>query len=351
MKITLLFTLFALNLLFSGPKYVEETERTPKQIAKVEKYIYAITKDLFKKPKMEYLKKEFKAPWKQEAPYSKKSYRKALNYLDNHSKVSIIDGVFGRKRVVFNSEFPKNMTDLKNRFHLELIETRMKNKTQKRISFNNTGMTKWGVRTIAGASAGEAFSDKWENIKVEFQSEEKPGTNLSGDLIFNAQFATKYEAVKLTSKSKGKRFTLGKHSYKVISVKHNRIVLETKNRDLESFDYVNLHKNGKAYVRMTFGEHQIRGGQIKPLAYRKVARKRIQTVDKVIYKAIAKKPSMKFKKFKRKFDDHITHALEKNNIDSNVYIVLESAAPINRFYIFAPIFEAHKKITRNNVSE
>ncbi|MGL1935300.1 MAG: hypothetical protein OCD01_09775 [Fibrobacterales bacterium] len=351
MKITLLFTLLACNLLFAGPKYVVETERTPKQIAKVEKYIYEITKELFKKPKMEYLKKEFKAPWKQEAPYSKKSFNRALTYLDKHSKVSIVDGAFGRKRVVFEGEFPKNMTDLKDRFYLELNKTRIKNKTQKRISFNPTGMTKWGVRTIAGASAGEAYSDKWENIRVEFQSEEKPGTDLSGDLTFNAQFITKYDNVKLTKKSKGKKFTLGKHSYRVISVKHNKIVLETKNRDLESFDYVNLNKSGKAYVRMTFGEHQIRGGQIKPLAYRKVARKRIQTVDKVIYKAFAKKSSMKFKRFKRKFDDHISNALENDKIESNVYIVLESAAPINNFYMFAPVFQAHQKVVRSDISE
>jgi hypothetical protein len=351
MKTPFILLLLLVSLLHAEKDFAEVTERTPQQIAKVEEFIYTLTKDLFKKPKMEYLKKEFKAPWKQEAPFSKRSYKLALNYLSKHASISLVDGVFGRKRVIFDSEFPKNMTDLQDQFLLKLISTNIKNSKKKRISFNTTGMTKWNTRTIAGSSAGETFSDKWQTLRVEFQSSERPGRKLTGDLTFNAQFATGYESVKLSKKSKGKRFTLGGQSYKVISVKHNKIVLETKNRDLESFDFVNLHSSGKAYVRMTFGEHQIRGGRIKPLAYRKVARKRIQLVDKVIYKAITKKPKMKFKKFKQKFHKYINNAIKNDKLDSNVFLVLESAAPINNFYIYTPNYSEQKKIVHKGITE
>ncbi len=349
MRLLLLIVLFTMCTLFA--KNEQPEVRTAKQIEKVEAYIYSLAKDLFKRPKMEYLAKEYDTPWDETQKHSTRILKRALEHVADKATISLTDGLFGRRHIELDVEFPKNMNDLEGVCHVSLVSTKIHNSKGTRVRFNTTGKASWSERDEAGWNNGESYNHIWEHMKVFFQSKEKPGNQLKGDVEFLGKCRTSYDKVLLTSKSKGKKFTLGSSKFRVISVSHNRIILETKTKNYTEFDFVNLHKNGKAYVKMSFGEHQIRGGHIAPLDYRKVAVKRIQTVDKNIYKAFTKKPKMGLKAFKRKFHKDLVKSIKKGTLEDNVYIVLESAAPIKNFYLFTPKYSITKSIEKTGLRQ
>ncbi len=315
---------------------------TAEHIAHIEEFMYESALEAFQ-PKRFYstVNTSYTAPWEKKNPYSKKQLKAALKTLDKKATVKVEKAFFGKKRILFESEFPKNITDIRDYFSLELTKSKIKNSKKQKVGFSKTGMVMYGARNKSGSKNGKSYSNEWVTVSGKFDSDDKPGEKHKGKVTFTAKFISGYHKVSITPKDIGKSFKMGKVKFKVIDVVGNRVVLDTKGKSIEGIDYVNINAKGKEIVAMSYsdfektGDTSIRYGDIPSAGY--------QTMDIEIYKSFIKNPGMTLDDFRKSFHQKFTSGKPSNPKN---YLILVSADAIQTMVLHKPKYGVKKKISK-----